>query len=144
MKQKYKSTHGLVILIVVALLSGCFGGGSGTPKTYKLTVIVLDDTAGTPFEGARVEVVGKGLDAKETNAAGQVSFLGLSGTVEVLVQLAGYITTSQSVVMNKEQSVTIRLAVDEETTVVDDEEGLIDAVNDPEAVKLSLAADVIL
>ena len=109
-----------------------------------MTVIVLDDTAGTPFEGARVEVVGKGLDAKETNAAGQVSFLGLSGTVEVLVQLAGFITTSQSVVMNKEQSVTIRLAVDEETTVVDDEEGLIDAVNDPEAVKPSLAADVIL
>ncbi len=100
MKQIGKLSIFLVTLVFVALLSGCLGGGSTTPKTYKLTVTVLSDATGTALKGALVEVVGKSIDAKETNVDGQVSFSGLSGTLEVLVRSAGFISKSQSVVMN--------------------------------------------
>lgn len=144
MKQIGKLSIFLVTLVFVALLSGCLGGGSTTPKTYKLTVTVLSDATGTALKGALVEVVGKSIDAKETNVDGQVSFSGLSGTLEVLVRSAGFISKSQSVVMNKEQSITIRLAVDEGAAVVQDEGDLEDAINDSEVTSISLANDLVL
>ncbi len=102
----------LATLVVVALLSGCLGGGTNTPGTYKLTITVLNDALGTPLEGALVEVVGKDLAEQETNADGQVSFSGLSGSLEIMVRSVGFISNSQSVVMDRERSITVRLVVD--------------------------------
>lgn len=104
----------LVALITAVLLSGCTGGGTG-PKTHKLTVTVLHTELETPLSGALVEVVGKGLSAKETNTAGQASFSGLSGSVEIMVRSTGFVSKGQTVVMDREQSVTIALAPEPES-----------------------------
>ncbi|MCK9525536.1 MAG: hypothetical protein M0R49_06365 [Limnochordia bacterium] len=133
-----------VTLVAIALLSGCLGSGSSTPKTYKLTVTVLNDVTGTALEGALVEVVGKSLDTQETNVSGKVTFAGLSGTVEVLSGAPGFESKSQSIVMNKEQSITIRLAVDESVAVVNNEEDIANAINDPEVTSISFADDMVL
>ena len=53
-----------VIVLVVGLFTGCFGGGSSTTPMYSLMVKVLDDATGTPIAGAVVKVVGK--DISET------------------------------------------------------------------------------
>ena len=98
----------LVAVAVTVLLSGCTGGTD--LKTHKLTVTVLHAELETPLSGVLVEVVGKGLSAKETNTAGQVSFSGLSGSVEIMVRSTGFVSKGQTVVMDREQSVTIALA----------------------------------
>jgi hypothetical protein len=89
----------LVVFVMVTLLTGCLKSGPGAVKTYKLTVTVLDETTKTPLVGARVEIVGKGSVAKVTNANGQVSFSGLSGTRELLVSSVGYANRTQFVMM---------------------------------------------
>ncbi len=139
-----KNAFLIVTVVVIALLSGCLGGGSSVPKTYKLTVTVLNDATGTALEGALVEVAGKSTDSQETNASGTATFSGLSGTVEILVGAVGFESKSQSVVMNKEQSITIRLVADEGVAIVNNEEDIANAINDPEVTSISLADDLVL
>ena len=144
MKRIGKASLFLVTLVIISLLGGCLGGGSSTSKTFKLTVTVLNDVTGSALAGAVVEVVGKNMDSKETNANGQVTFSGLSGTVEVLVRSAGFVSKSQSLVMNKEQSITMHLAVDEGAALVEDEEDIENALTDPEVTSISLSNDMVL
>ena len=143
MKKLNRRSLFLVTLVVVVLLTGCLGGGSSTPKTYKLTVTVLGDDTGMPLEGVLVEVAGKGLAAKETNVNGQVTFTGLSGTVEVAVRSVGFIAQGQSVLMNKDQSITVRLTAAIGTVVVGDKEALEEALDDPDVRNMILAKDIV-
>lgn len=144
MKEMNKRGFFLVILLCVTLLSGCFGSGSSVTQTHKLTVTVLDDATGNALEGALVEVVGRKLDMQETSASGKVIFPGLSGTVEVLVGAPGFEGKSQAVVMNKEQSITIRLVVDEDVVVVNNEEELWNALDDMAVTSISFSDDLVL
>ena len=131
-----------VIVLVVGLFTGCFGGGSSTTPMYSLMVKVLDDAAGTPIAGAVVKVVGKDISEKETNASGQVSFSKLSGSVEVLVEAPGYVSETKTVAMTKEQSITVRLAIDATGTVVRSQEELVDAIVKEEVTSIILAENL--
>lgn len=133
-----------VVVLLVVLLTGCFGGGSNTTPTYSLLVTVLDDAAGTPIVGAVVKAVGQDLSEKETNASGQASFPKLSGSVEVLVEALGYISQTETVGMNKEQSITMRLALDATSSVVRSVQELEDAIADEEVTRIILAEDLTL
>jgi len=134
----------LIVTIVVSLLVGCFGGGPVTPKTYSLAVTVLNDSSGTPLAGASVEVVGASMQSKTTNANGQATFSGLKGTVEVLVEFVGYTSKTESVQLDKNESITVRLETAEGTAVVHSEEEFADAVSDSSVNNLVLVGDVIL
>lgn len=133
-----------VVVLVVGLFTGCFGGGSSTTPTYSLMVKVLDDATGTPIAGAVVKVVGKDISEKETNASGQVSFPKLSGSVEVLVEALGYVSETKTVAMTKEQSVTVRLAIDATGSVVRSQKELEDAIANEEVTSILLAESVVL
>lgn len=133
-----------VIVLVVGLFTGCFGGGSSTTPTYSLMVKVLDDATGTPIAGAVVKVVGKDISEEETNASGQVSFPKLSGSVEVLVEALGYVSETKTVAMTKEQSVTVRLAIDATGSVVRSQEELVEAIAKEDVTSIILAESVVL
>lgn len=132
-----------VVMLVAGIFTGCIGIGSKTP-TYSLMVTVVDDAAGTPIAGASVKVVGKELAEKETNASGQVSFSKLTGSVEILVAALGFVSQVETVAMNKEQMVTIRLAIDATGTVVRDADGLEEALCDQEVKSIVVAEDLVL
>lgn len=133
-----------VIVFVVGLFTGCFGGGSSTTPTYSLMVKVLDDATGTSIARAVVKVVGKDISEKETHASGQVSFSKLSGSVEVLVEAPGYVSETKTVAMTKEQSITVRLAIDATGSVVRSQEELVDAIVKEEVTSIILAESVVL
>ncbi len=133
-----------VVVLGVGLFTGCFGGGSSTTPTYSLMVKVLDDATGTPIAGAVVKVVGKDISEEETNASGQVSFPKLSGSVEVLVEALGYVSETKTVAMTKEQSVTVRLAIDATGSVVRSQKELEDAIANEEVTSILLAESVVL
>ena len=133
-----------VVVLVVGLFTGCFGGGSSTTPTYSLMVTVLDNATSKPIAGAVVKVVGKDLSEKETNASGQVSVQKLSGSVEVLVEALGYVSKTETVAMSKDQSITVRLAIDTTGSVVRTAQGLEDAIANQEVTNIILAEDLIL
>jgi len=134
----------LVVLIMGALVTGCLKSSPGTAKTYKLTVTVLDEATKTPLVGARVEMVGKGSVAKVTDANGQVSFSGLSGTLELLVSSIGYSNRTQFVMMERAQSIAIYLATAAGATVVGDEQTLAKALNDATTTSIIFTKDLVL
>jgi hypothetical protein len=134
----------LVVFVMVTLLTGCLKSGPGAVKTYKLTVTVLDETTKTPLVGARVEIVGKGSVAKVTNANGQVSFSGLSGTRELLVSSVGYANRTQFVMMERAQSIIIYLATAAGAAVVGDERALAEALGDSTTTSITLTKDLVL
>jgi hypothetical protein len=134
----------LVVLIMVTLLAGCLKSSPSTAKTYKLTVTVLDEATKTPLVGARVEIVGKGAVAKVTNANGQVSFSGLSGSLELLVSSIGYANQTQFVMMERAQSITIYLATAAGAAVVGDERALAEALGDSTTTSITLTKDLVL
>lgn len=131
MKKISRYASVVTVIAVVALLAGCLGGGSSRPKTFQLTVQVVDDATEAPLAGALVELVGKSVSAKETDSKGEVSFTGLSGSVEVLVSSVGFVTeSSPAIVMNKDQVVTVRLTPEVGSAIVGGEEELREALED--------------
>lgn len=133
-----------IIVLVVILCSGCLGGGSRTTPTFGLLVTVLNDATGTPILGAMVKVVGKDVTERETNASGQVRFSKLSGSVELLVEAPGFLSKTERVEMTKEQSITLRLAMDATGTVVRSAQELAEAIADEGLTRIVLAEDVVL
>ena len=133
-----------IIVLVVILCSGCLGGGSTTTPTFGLLVTVLNDATGTPILGAMVKVVGKDVTERETNASGQVRFSKLSGSVELLVEAPGFLSKTERVEMTKEQSITLRLAMDATGTVVRSAQELAEAIADEGLTRIVLAEDVVL
>ncbi|MFB5066232.1 MAG: hypothetical protein ACE3NC_03455 [Candidatus Wallacebacter cryptica] len=135
----------LIIVIVVSFLSGCFGGGgSSSSNTFNLTVTVLDDAAKQPVVGAVVEVVGKGLAVQETNANGKVTFLKLAGSIELLIKAPGFSEQTQTVLMSKDQNVTVYLTAKVNGVVVETNENLAAAVADPTVTKITVVEDLVL
>jgi hypothetical protein len=135
----------LIIVIVVSFLSGCFGGGgSSSSNTFNLTVTVLDDAAKQPVVGAVVEVVGKGLAVQETNANGKVTFLKLAGSIELLIKAPGFSEQTQTVLMSKDQNVTVYLTAKVNGVVVETNENLAAAVADPTVTMITVVEDLVL
>ena len=142
MKRSSKPFALLAVVIAVSLFAGCMGGGSAGPKTYKLTVTVVNDANDEPLVGASVHVAGAGMASKTTDANGQAAFSGLKGSVEVLVEAVGFIAKIMPVEMDKDQSVTIRLETAGGMAVVDGLEELTEALEDASITDVVLLGDV--
>lgn len=134
----------LIIVLVVSLLSGCIGGGSNNPSTFHLTVAVLDDAAKQPVVGAVVEVVGRELAVQETDANGRVSFPKLSGTIDLLIKAVGFVEQTRTVVMSKDQNLTVYLAAELDGVVIETAEELAAAVADPTVTSITVGQDLVL
>lgn len=134
----------LIIVLVVSLLSGCIGGGSNNPSTFHLTVAVLDDAAKQPVVGAVVEVVGRELAVQETDANGRVSFAKLSGTIDLLIKAVGFVEQTRTVVMSKDQNLTVYLAAELDGVVIETAEELAAAVADPTVTSITVGQDLVL
>ena len=76
------------------------GGGPAPTKTYSLTVTVLSAANDSPLAGASVEVAGNKTESKVTDADGKVTFSGLKGTVEVLVEMVGFAGKNEKLELN--------------------------------------------
>ena len=142
MKRSSKPFALLAVVIAVSLFAGCMGGGSAGPKTYKLTVTVVNDANDEPLVGASVHVAGAGMASKTTDANGQAAFSGLKGSVEVLVEAVGFIAKIMPVEMDKDQSITIRLETAEGMAVVDGLEELTEALEDASVTDVVLSGDL--
>ena len=94
----------VIIMLAVALLAGCVGGG----KSYVLTVQVLGSDQ-EPLEGASVVV---GSVTEETDSEGKVVFAKVFGQVTIEVTAEDYLPASASVTVTKDHTETMILGQD--------------------------------
>lgn len=126
-------------LLVLLLLSGCFGGSSQTPK-YDLEITVMDEDS-NPIIGAVVEIANGVTDSKTTESSGKVTFSNLTNNVDIVVTAAGYQQSFESITMNKHQNVTIIMQASNSLVVTTGSE-LSAAIADSEISMIELGADI--
>jgi hypothetical protein len=144
MKRSHRLAQWMLLLLVISLLSGCLDGILNNKKTYKLTVTVLEEATDNPIQGAVVEIVGKVGAHQETDKDGKANLVGLSETLELNIEAPGYLPQSKSVVMNKDQSIVVKLAINATGTVVATPEQLAQVIADEEVESIVLASDLVL
>jgi hypothetical protein len=92
--RKHLLVYMFVIISLVSLISGCFGGGGSIPGAYTVSGFVRD-SEGRGIEGAILDF-SQGFGTATTNDMGEWSKNGLSGSVTITPAKAGYAFTPGS------------------------------------------------
>jgi iron complex outermembrane receptor protein len=134
----------VMIAVVVALLGG--PASAAAQPTGELAVTIYDQT-GAPLPGVRLTVQGATDRSAQTEVGGDVAFPGLpEGDYEVSAELSGFERTRRAVRVQAGErvtvSLTLRLAIVEETIVTAGKAGERDVQTIPSAISAVSNADL--
>jgi len=136
---KFKLVLTWLILILVLFSTGCIGGLG--KKSYTLAVTVLNDADNTAVANAKVSVNGTTKQTLSTDKNGVVTFSNLNGLTYVSVEAENFDVKTQSLNINENKNLTIKLSM-ADIKLVRTVTELETALANPKITTIRLAANI--